>query len=220
MPFKVCCISDTHGLHNQVSLPEADLLIHAGDLTNVGEPKDFRNINDWFGDNKHKYKFGIVAICGNHDRTADKTSGKFYDPSVLKYLTNCIYLENSGLEINGVKIWGSPFTPSFFRTMWGFNADRGAEISKYWDMIPDETQVLITHGPPFGILDKIEQRGDYLGDVDLLNKINKMKSLRLHVSGHIHGGYGTKLQNGVIFANVSQVNEAYRVVNKPVIFEI
>jgi Icc-related predicted phosphoesterase len=132
-------------------------------------------------------------------------------------LTNAIYLENSGTELAGLKIWGSPVQPEF--NNWAFNVARGAAIRRYWQMIPASTDVLITHGPPYGILDTAHPTTAHLGCEELAEAVQQTRP-RLHVFGHIHGGYGTAKANGTQFVNASVVDEAYHLVNAPQVFEI
>jgi Icc-related predicted phosphoesterase len=129
---------------------------------------------------------------------------------------NIIYLKNSAAEIDGIKIWGSPYTPWFFN--WAFNERRGALISKHWQLIPENTDVLITHGPVFGILDTVINE-QHVGCKDLLQKIIELKP-KVHICGHIHESYGSVKKSGTRFINASLLNEAYELVNKPVVFEL
>jgi Icc-related predicted phosphoesterase len=130
-------------------------------------------------------------------------------------------LENSSVNIDGKTFWGSPVQPEFCN--WAFNVPRGPEIKKYWDGIPDSglVDVLVTHGPPMGILDQAApHRGsDNLGCEDLMKQVEISKPL-VHVFGHIHGGAGQQDYRGTRFVNASVVNEAYRVVNPPRVLDI
>src|SRR5579863_4325736 len=147
MGIKIACISDTHNQHDVVQIPECDLLIHAGDFSYVGKTIDIAELDFWFGKLKKSGKVKeIVAIAGNHDWICET------DPSLAASLfKNCIYLNEQPAEIMGLKIFGSPIQPEFCD--WAFNRRRGEEIARNWAKIPDDTQVLITHGPPWGILD-------------------------------------------------------------------
>lgn len=203
--MKIVCISDTHGLHNQVKVPDGDLLIHAGDLTNSGTYKEAISALNWISNLPHKHK---VVIAGNHDFCFEKGSMPIPD--------GVTYLENSGVEIEGFKIWGSPITP-WFRD-WAFNRHRGEEIKKYWDMIPDDTNILITHGPPEGFGD-MNLEGKTVGCKDLLFRIEQLNDLNLHIFGHIHEGYGNYGFFGG-FINACVVNRFYQVVNKPIEVEL
>ncbi len=189
----IVCISDTHNLHNQTMIPNGDILIHAGDISSVGDKEDFVNFNAWLGKLPHKYK---IIIGGNHDFYLEK---EHLEAKIL--LNNAIYLNDSGIEIGGLKIWGSPISPEFHD--WAFNRKRGQEIRKHWELIPTDTDILITHCPPYGILDKTND-GRNEGCRDLLKIVNQIKP-RLHIFGHIHEAYGQTKINDIIYVNASMV---------------
>jgi hypothetical protein len=131
------------------------------------------------------------------------------------------YLRDSGIEYEGVKIWGSPWTPAFLH--WYFMKNRGADIRKKWDLIPKDTEILITHGPAYGLCDQVPDEG-YVGCDDLREIIDKMPNLRLHVFGHIHEGYGTNTyikdvpgaDNKLLCVNASIMDANYNPTNKPI----
>jgi Icc-related predicted phosphoesterase len=211
---KLVLISDTHTFHNQVQVPDGDVLVHAGDMGLRGSFDEIQSCLTWLNGKPHKH---VVAIAGNHDWA-------FARPDTKGYLDlgRINYLENSCVNIDGKNFYGSPVQPWFCD--WAFNVQRGPEIKKYWDMIPDAglVDVLITHGPPRGILDQAapHRHSDCLGCDDLFKKVEISKPL-VHVFGHIHGGYGqTQFGSGTKFFNASVVNEAYQVVNKPWVVEI
>ena len=208
--LRIVCISDTHGQHAKVSVPDGDLLIHAGDFMAFGtKPKEIIQFNQWLGTLPHPYK---VVIAGNHDVMFERHSA-----TARELLNNAIYLENSGTEIAGLKIWGSPVQPEF--NNWAFNVARGAAIRRYWEMIPPDTDILVTHGPPFGMLDQSNHSSDHLGCEELAVVVEKIKP-RLHIFGHIHGGHGDETHSGIRFINASVVNEDYWPVYEPHIVEI
>jgi len=199
--MRLIVISDTHGLHNRIEgLPDGDVLVHAGDFMNSGyDATDIWSFNRWLAEQSFESR---IVIGGNHDR--------FFQDSpedARSLLTNAIYLENSGATINGVSFWGSPYTPEFLN--WAFMYPRGAEARKYWDQIPDGLDVLITHGPPFGILDQVTPGGEHLGCAELLKAIEEKKP-KVHIFGHIHGGAGTFDSGATRFINAAYLNERYR----------
>lgn len=214
--MRIVCISDTHSKHGEIEyVPEGDVLIHAGDSLATGSLSDLESLNDWLGTLPHRHK---ILIAGNHDSCFEDSAEK-----ARKLITNAIYLEDSGVEINGLNFWGSPWTPRFFD--WSFNADRGPQISEKWQKIPPGTDVLITHGPPKGILDTVITRygEEQVGCSDLLTRLSELKSLKAHIFGHIHGGYGTEFlgrERGVRFINASICNEQYEASNHPIVFDI
>jgi Icc-related predicted phosphoesterase len=210
--MKICLISDTHGLEEQLTLPEADVLIHAGDMTSNGKLKQVQDFANWFQKQPHKYK---IVIAGNHDWALEAFMKEECEFAARDIFGSAIYLRDSEVIINGVKFYGSPWQPTFYN--WAFNADRGPDIKKYWDKIPENTDVLITHGPPMGILDRVWHES--VGCADLTSAVMKIKP-KIHVFGHIHCGYGYKLFNGTQFYNAALCDEKYRLVNKPWIVEV
>ena len=225
--MKILSISDTHGLHESIkkrSLTKADVLIHAGDCTNYGSIPQIIEFINWFASlDKYKHK---IFIAGNHDYGFEQ-----YPQEIKEYLEGfpeLTYLEDSSVIIDGVKFYGSPHTPYFHN--WAFNCARNEEdakiynkplITEYWDKIPMDTQVLITHGPPYGINDFVPYNGgEFVGCRDLLDKVYNMSDLKLNVHGHIHCGYGQQITNGVNYINPSIVTESYSPINKPIRIEI
>lgn len=220
--MRIVCISDTHGFHDKVKVPHGDYLIHAGDISMKGDPYEIRRFAEWFGEQPHNYK---VFIAGNHDFGFDKpTTKKDYIGTILAFSQNwqeTIYLEDSGVELGGLRFWGSPWTPRFYD--WAFMKERGEEIKKVWDKIPDNIDVLVTHGPPYNVLD-LTTRGDRAGDEELRNwyLLHPQNNPRLHVFGHIHEGYGKKDTTilPTIFVNASSVDQNYRPINRPIIIDL
>jgi Icc-related predicted phosphoesterase len=193
--MKIICISDTHNLHKDLKIPNGDILIHAGDMTCVGGMDEIKEFNEWLGTLPHRYK---IVIAGNHDLYLESV------PLLANLLiTNAIYLNDSGIELEGLKIWGSPISPNF--QDWAFNRERGKSIRKHWEMIPADTDILITHCPPFGILD-FNNKGKYEGCQDLLEIVQQKIKPRLHVFGHLHDAYGRIQIGETLFVNASIVN--------------
>ena len=208
--MKIVAISDTHGRHADIVLPKGDLLIHAGDVSSRGTRAQVTDFIDWYARQPHKHK---IFIAGNHDFFFEKA-----DVQEIKELIpeGISYLNDSGVEIEGVKFWGSPVTPWFYN--WAFNRDRGAEIKQHWDLIPEDTQVLITHGPPSKILDKTV-RGELTGCEELLSTVLRINP-RYHIFGHIHEGQGSYTHKETSFFNVSVLDHHYKVQHPPTIIEI
>jgi Icc-related predicted phosphoesterase len=210
--MKIVCISDTHTKHRQLTLPKGDVLVHAGDITYNGDEESISGFNTWLGEQDFKYK---VIIAGNHDWLFEREPAK-----ARSLITNAIYLQDSGVEIEGLKFWGSPIQPWFLD--WAFNRRRGNDIEAHWKLIPDDTDVLITHGPPMSILDKVGTDDHYhwLGCWDLHRHVTVRIKPKLHVFGHIHSGYGKEVRDGTIFVNASQVDEMYTLENEPIVVEV
>ena len=205
-PLHLTLISDTHNQHDQLTLQGGDLLIHAGDLSGRGSEQEVRQFLDWFKIQDYKYK---VFIAGNHDWFFEQETDDYIQKIIPKEV---IYLNDSGICINSFNIWGSPIQPTFFD--WAFNRDRGLEIDKHWQLIPKNTDILITHGPAFGILDQTTS-GEAVGCEMLLQKVNEIKP-KLHVFGHIHEGYGMLEKGKTTFVNASVLDINYRNRNLPV----
>src|SRR5574339_46789 len=152
---RIVAISDTHQLHEQVTLPAGDILVHCGDFTNRGTEGALKSFLTWFSSQPHEYK---VFIPGNHEVGLDRGPGRQKKLEIIKSFTDkdskLVYLENSSAEVNGLKFYGSPVTPWFFD--WAWNVHRGMAIASVWENIPDDTQVLLTHGPAYGILDLVD----------------------------------------------------------------
>ncbi len=206
--MKIVCLSDTHEKHKQVKLPEGDLLIHAGDFTWSGKQGPTMDFLDWLEDRPFKHK---ILISGNHDFYFEhgKNLNRFENRSLH-------YLINSGVLLDGrVKVWGSPFTPEFMH--WAFMGTP-KELETLWAGIPEHLDVLVTHGPPFGVLDRTTE-GKNAGCPHLLKAVQNKKP-RVHLFGHIHEGYGMTEKNGTVFVNTSLCNENYDLVNKPVVLEL
>jgi len=190
-------------------LPEGDVLIHAGDLTAKGTANEVQEALEWFsqvGTFRHR-----VFIAGNHDFLFER------EPQYARSLIplNVTYLENSGAVIEGIKFWGSPITPYFHD--WAFNRYASA-IGRHWKAIPSDTDVLITHGPPFGVLDRVDS-AEQVGCPQLLAEIVNRVRPQVHVFGHIHEGRGavTLRELPTVFFNASVCDRNYRPVNAPLV---
>lgn len=212
---KIVAVSDLHERWLQVQIPKCDLMIVAGDITFAGDLTKIQDFNNWaFGLQDSGNVGEVVVIAGNHDRTAAT------DPETWRtLLPDVIYLQDEATEVLGLSIYGSPWSPSFFRQNWVFNADRGVEIRAHWQKIPENLDILVTHGPPYGIGDRVLRNYEHVGCHDLRETILAKKP-RVHISGHIHSGYGMGMLGTTFCINASTCNESYQPVNPPVIFEI
>jgi Predicted phosphoesterases, related to the Icc protein len=205
--MKIVAISDTHGQHRKLKLPKGDIIIHAGDISKRGHPVEIEDFLDWFSNLKFQHK---VFIAGNHDFFLEQAHPNIINGMIPK---NVVYLNDSGVEIDGLKVWGSPITPYFHN--WAFNRERGAEIKKHWDLIPDDTDILITHGPPFGILDETVY-SKRTGCEELLLRVYQIQP-EYHIFGHIHEDYGMLAKREITFVNASVLDDHYELVNDTVI---
>lgn len=242
---KIAGMSDIHGMYakekdppnsgefeSEIVYPPADILCVAGDilknyiygakqdgLIQLGELAVFNRFLGWL--KKEGIYKEIVVVAGNHDYTFQQCPKE-----ARAILTNAIYLEDSGADIMGLKFWGSPWQPHFFD--WAFNFPQSFPASKHhaegtWAMIPDDTDVLVTHGPPYGILD-MTYRGQEVGCPYLHRRVCEL-SLRLHIFGHIHYSYGTRVVGGfgpkpTTFMNAAVCGEDYKPTNPIQVVEV
>jgi predicted phosphodiesterase len=209
-------ISDTHTKHEMVGkdLPGGDILIHAGDFMNSGyfwnEAYPFL---EWYdGLNQYDNK---VLIAGNHDRLFEDKMKEI--PKMMEDYPNIKYLLDQKTFVDGIKIYGSPWQPEFYD--WAFNLPRNGEgLSEKWFWIPDDTDILVTHGPPWGHLDVTPYGNMNVGCELLRLRVDEVKP-KIHVFGHIHSGYGYKFHEGTHFFNVAVLGERYTYDNKPMTVE-
>lgn len=190
-------------------MPNGDVLIHAGDATINGTIGEIVAFNRWFAALPHRRK---IFVAGNHDWLFER------EPELARRLLSpdIIYLQDSAIEIENLRIYGSPWQPKFFD--WAFNLDRGAEMAEKWRLIPDSLDILVTHGPPHDILDQTP-RGDRAGCEELLKRV-RVTTPKVHVFGHIHNGYGTENRFGTKFVNASNCDEQYAPVNDPIVIDL
>ena len=223
--LKIVAISDTHGGHHQVTVPDADVLIHCGDYCKYGQIEEVKDFAVWLKKLPHKHK---LVVAGNHDKPVEQRTDKcrriFKEAGVTLLL-------NEEVVIDGVKFWGSPITPTFLD--WHFMKDRGPAIADVWREIPWDVDVLITHGPAYGHGDLCPPyrtaHRKVAGCFELLKRIKQIhvasgyKNPRIHVFGHIHDGYGATQSDefgSLTFINASTCTERYKPTNAPVGFSI
>ena len=224
--MRLCCLSDTHTKHKGLTIPECDVLIHAGDSTWTGEYRETRRFIEWFAAQPAKHK---VLIAGNHELTLDENHSKF-NPHVRNLVLNqrgFIYLENSEVVIDGIKFWGTPWTPWFHD--WAFNGypdadapfERGVSLLDIYKEMPEDVNVIISHGPPYGMGDQTLDGDDRVGSVDMRKLTSNLDHLRLYISGHIHEARGMEIADGgVHYCNVSTLDRDYDTVRVPVVIDV
>ncbi len=205
--MKIIFISDTHGLHSELKLPKGDVIIHGGDISDYGEKEEIIDFLDWFKKLNYSKK---IFIGGNHDLYLDENPVDFLD--ILP--SNVINLRHNSIEIDGVKIWGSPTTPDF--NGWAFGKRR-EEMKQHWEFMPKSMDILLTHSPPFGILDKSSQWKS-LGCEYLKLKVKEIKP-KYHLFGHIHASYGQVEIDGTKYINGSNLDSIKGIVNPPIEIE-
>jgi len=205
--MKLTFISDTHSLHRHLKLGSGDVLIHCGDFTGRGSLADTEDFADYIEKQDFTHK---IVIAGNHERCFE--DHRRHEGEAILKDAGIIYLNDSGIEISGFKFWGSPIQPTFFD--WAFNRRRGKAIRQHWDLIPDDIDVLLTHGPAFGILDWCTH-GERVGCKDLLETVQRIKPT-IHAFGHIHESYGMCEIDNTIFVNACNLDERYTFKNPPI----
>lgn len=219
--MKIVCISDTHGLHHNMhhEIPDGDVLIHAGDMSE-GKMPEVREFNEWLGTLPHKHK---LVVAGNHDFSFQR------DPAdSIQALSNAVYLQDRTFVIGNVQFYGSPWQPWFWDWAFNFPKDElstGETARATWRDVPNGTDVLITHGPPRGMHDNIEWppgSGEFQrpGCPFLGERISTLTTLKAHVFGHIHEGYGQSEISGLKFINASICDAKYRPANAPIVFTL
>jgi predicted MPP superfamily phosphohydrolase len=215
--MRITFISDTHSKHNQITndLPGGDLLLHAGDMSSRGHDHEIINFLNWFSKlDNYKNK---VFIAGNHD-WAFQDKPEWCKEIIELYDDKLNYLQDDLLVIGedyntSIKIYGSPWQPEFFN--WAFNLPRrGIELAEKWNQIPENTDILITHGPAWGYVDKVIGGTENLGCELLVQRIKEIKP-KIHLCGHIHSGHGYIFNGTTHFINGSVLSERYEYYNKP-----
>lgn len=206
--MRLVLISDTHCQHRRLTVPEGDVLVHAGDFCSSGKASQARAFADWLEAQPHRHK---VVIAGNHDRSLE------LDPALgPRLFRRATYLFDSETEIAGVRFHGSPWQPWFLD--WAFNLPRGEPLRKKWALIDSAVDVLITHGPPMGVLD-LTFRGEHVGCEELALAVARLRP-KLHVFGHIHEGYGTLRVGPTLHVNASSCTLSYEPKNTPIVVDL
>lgn len=201
--MRIVVISDTHNLHERVDIPAGDVLVHCGDCLGHGTLEELEALDRFLGELPHRHK---ILIAGNHDWCFER------EPEAARRLVrNAVYLEDEEVELERVKFYGSPWQPWFFD--WAFNLERGEPLRNVWAKIPEDTDVLITHGPPYGVLDRTVH-GEPVGCEALIERVRAVKP-KVHLFGHIHEGYGHEKMDETLFVNASTCNVRYEPVNAP-----
>ena len=224
--MRVVCISDTH-LRHDFPVPTGDILIHAGDLTLKGDEQELEKACHWLDSLDFRY---TVVIAGNHDWLFQREPE---EAQRIAAFYGLFYLQDEEVNINGLKIYGTPWQPNFCN--WAFNVDTEGELADHYSNIPLDTDILITHCPPRGTLDQAIRSHHTMftepGDVmyenvgsTSLHDVWRMIFPRLHVFGHIHEAHGVKQyefsDETRYQVNASICDERYRPVHKPVVIDL
>ena len=217
------CVSDFHGNLN-VNIPEGDILLIAGDIcpayhdistSILIQQKWLEQIFlPWIKSVKEKSNIkDVVLVAGNHDWIFSRRHLRDICPELNEEI---IYLQDSSIDINGLKIYGSPWQLPFCD--WAFNKPED-KLEVIWENFSENADILLLHSPPYGILDLTTLDNCNIGSRSLLKKIKEVKP-KLAVFGHNHSGHGIHKENDITFINATLLNEQYEMVNKPIIIEI
>jgi Icc-related predicted phosphoesterase len=218
--MRIVCIADLQSQFNNIDLktmPQGDILLVAGDLTSWGSDQELMRYDEWLALLPYPR---VITIAGNHDLGLEGRDA----PRTRKVFTHTEYLQDSGVDIPNedwhtkrkdvIKIWGSPVNLTNIPTVFkGFTSNTKTRLDK----IPTDTDILITHGGPYGILDRLTS-GQNIGDPDILVKVGQLKP-KLHLFGHIHEAYGWKKTKDTLFVNAAICNEYNEVANLPVVVD-
>jgi len=186
-------LSDTHELHREIDAPPGDIFIHAGDFTMFSKSMEaIEDFNDWLGELPHQHK---IVVPGNHEFFLEA------DPWERSLLSNATVLINEGINVHGLRLWGTPITP-MYGGAFGLSSEQ--DRKKVYAQIPQDTDVLISHGPPFGILDSSPISNLPQGCRELLDTVMRIRP-KLHVFGHIHGAYGIFQTQQTTFVNAARL---------------
>ena len=206
-PLRIVCLSDTHNRHADLDVPDGDILLHAGDFTGRGTEEEVAAFGEFLAGLPHSEK---VIVAGNHDFLFESDGAR-----ARELLGDVTYLQDAGATVCGLHIWGSPWQPWFHD--WAFNLPRGKALAQKWSLVPASVDVLMTHGPPAGILDQTHH-GSRVGCEELLAALARIRP-RLHLFGHIHEGHGTLLGDPTLSVNACNCDFWYRPVHPPVVIE-
>ena len=205
--LRIVLMSDTHEHHREVEIPRGDLLIHAGDITRHSfSSRPILDFNDWLSGLPHRHK---IVVPGNHDYGFMKSSWR-------QLITNATLLINDGAEIAGLKIWGSPITTVDHGH---FGGETEQDRMRAFSLIPANLDILITHGPPFGVLDLSPDDGRHQGCSKLREAVRRTEP-PLHVFGHVHGGYGVAKIGNTVYVNAALPADGYRPNKSPIVLDI
>ncbi len=203
--MRLVILSDTHGSHQMLTVPSGDIVIHAGDMTHLGSLEELHQFAAFLRGLPHRHK---LVIAGNHDWCFQQR------PCAARAILHDItYLQDEAAVIGGIRFYGSPWQPQF--EDWAFNLPRGEALRRKWCLIPDDTQVLVTHCPPLGYLDEVRE-GARVGCADLRDRVHYILP-PVHCFGHIHEGAGILRHDRTLFVNASICDADYQPRNNPVV---
>lgn len=208
--YKIDCMSDTHSLHRKMNIDNlgGDMVIHAGDFTATGKGYMIEDFALWYKSLPYRHH---ILIAGNHD--FDLQNNEDYWKNYFRE-KDIIYLRDNFIIVDGISIYGMPWTPEFYD--WAFMYEKGSKFAyDKIDLISDNLDILVTHGPPMGIMDIVRASGENIGCNMLLQKVLQVKP-KYHVFGHAHHQYGIKNYEGITFVKPAILNEQRILTNNPI----
>jgi len=204
---RIVLISDTHELHREIDVPDGDILIHAGDFSMMSRSAAaIQDFDDWLGEQPHRFK---VVVPGNHEFA-------FVDPARRGLVANAHLLINDNIDVMGLRIWGSPTTQLLGAA---FGRPSALQRRALYSQIPADTDVLITHGAPYGILDRAPGTPHHEGCRELLDAVVRVKP-KLHVFGHVHSCYGLAENDHTTFVNAALLGRDGGIEQPPVVLQM
>lgn len=208
--MRLVITSDTHAKHKELNLPSGDVLIHCGDFCDGfnTDHGDLKRVDAWFGQQKFQH---ILCVGGNHDFAAQERYRE-----QIPLFQNATYLQDEAVKIGGVRFYGAPWLPTL--RSWAYYLG-DEELREKWELIPNDTDVLITHTPPFRILDSPRNKSVFAGCSHLSARIAEL-NLKLHCFGHIHASYGRVEESGITFVNASAVDSNFEIANDPFVIDL
>lgn len=213
--MKIVCISDTHGMHHNIQVPDGHVLLHAGDMSSRGLPDELVSFAEWMSKLDHEHK---LVVCGNHELLVDGRCDL-----MTKFLAGygIQFIHQKLITIDGFSIYGESRTPEFFD--WGWMYKRGSEAKAIWDELPMSIDLLLCHGPPLGFGDKCPDIRDRtkmvkVGCEHQLEALNRVKP-KYVVCGHIHESYGVYKTVWGHVINASICNGKYEPINRPIVID-
>jgi predicted phosphohydrolase len=202
-------LGDSHEQHRGVEVPAGDLLIFTGDFTMFSKHLSaIEDFNDWLGELPHPWK---LVIPGNHEFFLESDAGR------RSLISNATVLIDEEITIDGLKIYGSPMTPLYGGA---FGKSSPVDRVRHWQRVPIDVNVLITHAPPYGILDRSPGQIERMGDPELMARVKDLPSLRLHCFGHVHGAYRRSEKDGVVFVNAALMGSLGDIDRAPVVLRM
>lgn len=213
--MKAIIISDTHGQEAKLKIPDCDVLIHCGDFSNLGTEEELSKFAGWLKTLPHKH---ILLSPGNHDGMTQENPARAKE--ILENARSGVrLLLHEALELEGIRFFFSPLTPEYAGWWWMLEEP---DLVAKWAEIPDDTEVLITHGPPKLILDTVERQiGHHAGSSSLYARIQQLPKLRHHFFGHLHHSGGQTVRiGGVDFTNAAVLDDRNHFRNQPQIYDL